>query len=118
MSVWLWLLACGGDGTSKDTADVSTSGDTGVHTQCDQGWDEWANGFFTTYCRSCHSATSANRHDAPEGVNFDTLDDTLALLNRVQTRVIEDQTMPVGGGVPADALIRLDDWLRCQGVAQ
>ena len=28
--------------------------------------------FFTTFCTSCHSASSTNRHGAPGGVNFDT----------------------------------------------
>lgn len=118
MSVWLWVLACGSGGVPEDTAKASASGDTGTPEACDQGWDDWANGFFTTYCLSCHSVTSARRHDAPENINFDTLDDTLSLIDRVQARVIVDETMPVGGGVPADALLRLDDWLQCQARAQ
>ncbi len=118
MSVWLWMLACGAGGISEDTARASANEDTGTVIACEQGWDDWANGFFTTYCLSCHSVTSARRHDAPEGINFNTLAETLALIERVQARVIDDETMPVGGGVPADALIRLDDWLQCQASAQ
>lgn len=28
--------------------------------------------FMTTYCTSCHSANSTNRHGAPKGQNYDT----------------------------------------------
>ena len=118
MSLWLWMMACGGGGIPEDTAKASVSADTGTPAACEQGWDDWSNGFFTTYCLSCHSASSVRRHDAPEGINFDTLDETLALIERVQARVIDDETMPIGGGVPADALVRLEDWLQCQARAQ
>ncbi|HWO20491.1 MAG TPA: c-type cytochrome [Kofleriaceae bacterium] len=33
--------------------------------------------FFTTYCTSCHSATTANRHDAPGSQNYDTEADVI-----------------------------------------
>ncbi|HWU86620.1 MAG TPA: c-type cytochrome [Kofleriaceae bacterium] len=33
--------------------------------------------FFTTYCTSCHSATSTNRHGAPKSQNYDTEDDVI-----------------------------------------
>lgn len=34
--------------------------------------------FFTKYCTDCHSANATNRHDAPNDMNFDTIDDIRA----------------------------------------
>jgi len=31
----------------------------------------------------------------------------------VRARVLDDQTMPLGGGVDATELARLDGWLQC-----
>ena len=76
-------------------------------------WDGWADGFFATYCRSCHSATSAARYGATESVNFDTRSDAIQWSERIRIRVIEQETMPLGGGVVRTDLEPLDLWLRC-----
>lgn len=34
-------------------------------------------GFFSTYCTSCHSANSTNRHGAPGSQNYDTEADVI-----------------------------------------
>ncbi len=120
MMVWL-LLACSGAPTKMaDTAEGAGQTDssltdtaTTAETNCDESWDAWANGFFTTYCRACHSQSSANRFDAPVGVDFDDRSDTVARLEQVRIWVLENQTMPVGGGVPEEELTRLDSWLQC-----
>jgi uncharacterized membrane protein len=41
--------------------------------------------FMTTYCTSCHSANSTNRHDAPNDMNFDTEADVIAHADDIDT---------------------------------
>jgi uncharacterized membrane protein len=111
MMFFLLLMSCGGDKTSeyidRDTAVLP------FETECDVDWDAWANGFFTTYCKSCHSVNSTNRYGAPESVNIDTVADVRDWADRVRLRVLESQTMPVGGGVPEEELLRLSNWMDC-----
>ena len=35
-------------------------------------WARWGDGYFRTYCTSCHSAAAENRRGAPESVDFDS----------------------------------------------
>lgn len=111
MWAMLWL-ACGGDGVVEETGDAVDS-TAPLPETCDVRWDAWANGFFATYCRSCHSENSPHRYDAPEGVDLDTLEDADEWSDRIRVRVLDDETMPQGGGVPAAELTRLDEWLDC-----
>jgi uncharacterized membrane protein len=114
MMWFVLLLSCGDPATP----------DTGTHTAADEPdpcsihWDGWADGFFSTYCRSCHSSTSAERHDAPTGVDFDTEEDVQMWLERIEVRVVDEKTMPVGGGVPEPEFEFLTQWLACQEAAQ
>ncbi len=39
--------------------------------------------FMAKYCTDCHSATAANRHAAPSGINFDSMDDIRAHLDDI-----------------------------------
>ncbi len=41
--------------------------------------------FFTTYCTSCHSASSTNRHGAPKSQNYDTEADIKAHIDDIDT---------------------------------
>ncbi len=99
------LLSCGSS-KSIDTASA-------VHDPCLPTWDGWTDGFIATWCRSCHSASTPDRRGAPEGTNLDTEADALALADRIRARVLEERTMPVGGGVPQAELDLLEDWLTC-----
>ncbi|MCP4804135.1 MAG: hypothetical protein GY913_20145 [Proteobacteria bacterium] len=105
--IWLVLLACDGAGV-VDSSEPSP---------CDSGpdvtWDAWANGFFATYCRSCHSIDTPDRRSAPEGVDFDSPSDVRAFSDRVRARVIDDESMPVGGGVYPEDLVLLERYLDC-----
>ena len=74
-------------------------------------WDGFGWGFFLTYCNACHSASTSDRYGAPEGVDFDSAEDVARQSGRVRARVIDAGTMPLGGGVPADALAQLDAYL-------
>ncbi len=73
----------------------------------------WADGFFTTWCRSCHSANTPDRRGAPVGVDFDTESDVRASAAAVRSAVIEREAMPIGGGVYPDDLVILDRYLAC-----
>ena len=102
MALFALLLACGRD---------SNPG------ACDSGelvtWEGFAEGFFTTYCRSCHSAGLSERYGAPEGVNFDTEAEVWDQEERVRSRLLEAGDMPPGGGVVAGDLELIERYLDC-----
>ena len=105
------LLSCGSDLQSEDSA-VPT-----IHPLCEEGyeltWDNFGQGFMLTYCTSCHSAESPNRFDAPEGINFDTEEEVEAWRDVLRQVVLEDETMPLGGGVFPDDLYLFEIYLEC-----
>ena len=76
-------------------------------------WNYWANGFFRTYCLSCHSAQSSERYGAPQGINFDKQEDVEMLADLIYESVIIEERMPEGGGVDPAELQRLEGYLRC-----
>jgi len=78
-------------------------------------WDNWGAGFFQTYCNTCHSSQTPVRHGAPVGVDFDSQLVAALYSERIAVRVIEEETMPLGGGVQPDALALLADLLVCLG---
>ena len=83
--------------------------------ECDTAvtWEGWTEDFFTTYCDSCHSSRAADRHGAPESSVFDTEAQVLEQIARVRVRVLEEETMPLGGGVFDDDLVLLRQWVEC-----
>ena len=99
----MMVLGCG----DRETADTGCSETHGLT------WDGWGLGFMTTYCRACHSAESSDRRGAPEGVDFDSQEDVLSWRDRIGVRVLDEQTMPVGGGIVEDDLILLNEFLAC-----
>jgi uncharacterized membrane protein len=115
MILLLLTFACGNKAPSEtDSASSTVQTDTAEPTMdCSLNWDGWADGFFATYCRSCHSASSADRHGATNGVDFDTREDVIEWAVRIRVRVLELETMPLGGGVIETDLEPLDRWLQC-----
>lgn len=104
----LLLWACV-DGPVSDTAAACLS-DTDPAAVT---WGNWGEDFFTSYCDSCHSVRTRDRHGAPATALFDTEAQVLARLDRIRARVLEEQTMPLGGGVFPDDLILLAAFLEC-----
>ena len=118
--MWFLLLlniaAC--TPTSPATGRTGTdSADTGDTADCSAApevtWEGWAQGFFRTYCASCHSASAPDRHGAPEDLNFDTLAEVQAQAAAIRGSVLEQGSMPVGGGVTEEARTLLEVFLRC-----
>jgi uncharacterized membrane protein len=104
------LLACGTDPQTEDSS-------AAVDPLCEQGydlnWDNFGHGFMLTYCNSCHSVDSPNRFGAPEGIDFDTEEQLVEMRTRVEFVVIEDETMPLGGGVFDDDLYLFEIYMEC-----
>lgn len=96
------LLACTGD--DADSAPVCDAHVT---------WNNWGDGFFTTWCQPCHSATAPDRNGAPESLNFDTSTDVVTYEASVRRTVLEMETMPVGGGLTDEDRALLEDFLAC-----
>lgn len=76
-------------------------------------WENWGAGFFAGYCRSCHSAGTPDRRGAPEGMDFETLEQVQLYRAAIEASVVDDETMPYGGGLPSEELARLQTFLRC-----
>ena len=57
--------------------------------------------------------TSSDRLGAPEGIDFDTEEDLITWRDSVERVVLENQTMPVGGGVYEEDLLLLEMLLSC-----
>ena len=101
----LLLLACAG--TPADTAPAGCDTGPGVT------WESFGEGFFLTYCRSCHSVAAPDRGGAPVALDFDTNLQVAEHADRVRVRVLEEGTMPVGGGVAEDDRALLARYLEC-----
>jgi mono/diheme cytochrome c family protein len=102
----LGLAACG---DPEDTSLAALCDDAPVVT-----WNNFGDGFLTENCRACHSVNAYDRHDAPDDLNFDTLDDV-----RPQVPVMLAHTtgtapdMPPEGGVAEDDRYLFEVWLKC-----
>lgn len=103
----LLLIACANQDKAVESADPCA--DATYHLT----WANWGDGFFANYCRACHSVNAPDRFDAPEGINFDTVEDVAQWNDLIRTAVLVDGTMPVGGGVYETDLEFLDIFLAC-----
>jgi len=97
------------------TADATT---TAPLDWCDRApivtWDNFGAGFLVENCQPCHASASLARHDAPEDIAFDTLDDARALRQRILVVATGDEPeMPPAGGVSVADRALLEVWLRC-----
>lgn len=76
-------------------------------------WESWGEGFFLTYCHACHAKSTPDRRGAPEGIDFDSWAAVSASSARIRARVLDEGTMPIGGGLYEDDLALLDVLLTC-----
>lgn len=83
-------------------------------TEADVTWDSFADGFFTSRCQACHASATPDRRGAPADVTFDDEESALEMKDRVRARVIDEPSMPPGGGISDDERALLDVWLRCR----
>lgn len=106
--MWWLMLACAGTGTG-DSVVRDACADTPVVT-----WNNFGASFVLHNCQGCHASTAADRHDAPESVTFDTVEEVWAQADRVlATAASAEPSMPPRGGVTDDDRQRLEWWLTC-----
>jgi uncharacterized membrane protein len=113
------LTACGDEGGGEPTPTpiVIPSRD------CPDGniltWENFGQGFMSTWCTSCHSSSLAEgqRADAPLGVDFDSYELVRSQAVRIFARAADDQSepgwMPPAGGPTVSERYNLGDWLAC-----
>lgn len=96
---------------------AETPSDSGLHPDCLEPntptWDTWGEGFFVTWCQSCHSRTTPQRAGAPAGVDFDHAGDVRQQAAAIRRTVLDAQSMPLGGGLDEQDRADLDLLLRC-----
>ena len=78
-------------------------------------YDNFGAAFLDTYCNGCHSASTGDRHGAPDSFRFDTLDEVHAHAARIFVRAAGPNTSMPPGPVdpPSDERDRLAEWLGC-----
>lgn len=100
------LAGCAG----QDSAAVCALDSGGGHPT----WANFGQAFFLTYCDACHAADSPNRFGAPISVTFDTEAEVDGQLDAIRRTVLDERSMPLGGGLPDDDLAALDNYLTCR----
>jgi len=108
----LLLVACPSEG--EDSA--PPTGDAFCAEAPVVTWETFGAGFLTENCGTCHSSTSPDRHDAPEGVDFDTVEGAWQWGERILARALAEdveQMMPPMGGLTADDQYLLEVWFTC-----
>lgn len=79
-------------------------------------YENFGKAYFLTWCNGCHSSSLENkdRADAPNNVNFDTLQDIRKHANRIYKRSVEgDNTMPPSIVLSHEQKKLLGEWLSC-----
>lgn len=112
------LLGCAPAPAPEETAPPADSPAAAPPAACATApavtWDNWGRGFFRTWCGACHSATAQERNGAPEAVDLETVAQVRALRSSIHRSVLEDHTMPLGGGIPEEDLQLLEVFLSCE----
>lgn len=111
-----WLPHGDPPAPTDTTTDAVVTGDCPPDSTLD--YANTGEGFIRTWCLSCHSATvtGASRQGAPAGVDFDTYDDVVQWLDRIEARATgENASMPPAGGVFEQDLVLFEEWVACGG---
>ena len=80
-------------------------------------YENFAEGWLTRQCVSCHSSdlVEGTRANAPIGVDFNTYEQVRFWANRMFLRAAYDnETMPPAGGPYPEDRILFGEWLACQ----
>lgn len=104
----LLALLLAGCTDPSDTADTAACDHDVVVT-----WETGGEAFFLTWCRSCHSETAADRHGAPEYLNYDTLEGVRAAEHNIRQAALWDEVMPPGYPLAAEERETLGSFLDC-----
>lgn len=99
---WLLFQSCG------------SGQDSGVDCDSVPTYANWAQGFLNGKCQSCHHSENTNRHGAPADIYFDTHEDTIRWLYRIEATIFQEGSMPPNGGVNTEELELLRQWLNCE----
>lgn len=107
----LTLIACTRPATVVyvDSGSTACSGPT---------WTDFGDGFFRTWCASCHSSTTPDRNGAPEGLDYETYEQVVAGAEAIRDAVLVRHSMPLGGGVYPDDLEELEAFLDCPSLGE
>ena len=115
----LGLSGCGG-GSAGDGDGPSTDDGTLEGRVCPEDsfltYENFGSAFFSEYCTGCHSAQlpPRMRQEAPEGVDFETLDKVRAQAESIYLRAADEyDLMPPIGGPSIEARELLGEWLAC-----
>jgi|GEM_PF-1489292 len=108
-------LSCSGD---KDSAAAGEGPDCSRNPPLT--WDNFGKGHMDKHCNGCHSVlyTGEFRREAPVGIDFNTYADVIEWHDRIIARgtrkVLEQPSMPPGGG-PSDLELEMAlEWLECE----
>jgi uncharacterized membrane protein len=103
------VLALGACGSWTELDEVSCPPDSRL------SYDNFAAGFFSAHCNSCHAVSAADRRGAPQAYVFDSYDQVFALRERVFLRSAADNaSMPPGPDDPPQAQRdMLAEWIAC-----
>jgi len=85
----------------------------GVPCEPEDSYELFGAGFLTENCTACHSSTTLDRWGAPESFNFDGEEDIERHRDAILRTVVDQESMPPGGGVDPEVRARVAAWLDC-----
>jgi len=79
-------------------------------------YDNFGEAYLGKWCTGCHSSfvRENQRSGAPIGIDFDTYEDVMAWVDRIDETAVQTDYMPPGGGASQAESDALGEWLRCQ----
>ena len=113
----LCLAGCKGKGETAAPADTAAPA---YDPACEEvyTWTTVGAPFVYTWCTPCHAVGLAeeDRQGAPLGVDFDTYDDVVQWISRIEDRALStdpDAWMPPAGGPSEEELAVVAAWIAC-----
>ena len=109
------VVSCGGD--KADSANEAGP-DCSRHPALN--WDNFGKPHMDKHCNGCHSVLIPleQRQNAPIGVDFNTYGDVLEWYDRIIARstkkVLDEPSMPPGGGLSDGELAMVLEWFECE----